>query len=68
MAPLKPEDIESFDTFIQAYHKLLTHSDESISLDAAQRWSRWESQVSRLRPDALAIAKSDHDLRWARSV
>ncbi|KAK1921343.1 prolyl aminopeptidase serine peptidase [Papiliotrema laurentii] len=67
-APIKPEDRRDFETFSQAYYALLTHPDDKISLDAAQRWSRWESQVARLLPEHEAIAKSDTDIRWARCV
>jgi len=66
VAPVKPEDREDFDTFNHAYHALLTNPDDEISLDAAKRWSRWESQVARLIPKADAIARSDTDVRWAR--
>jgi len=67
VAPVKPSDREDFDTFTQAYHALLTHPDDAVSLDAAKRWSRWESQVARLVPNTEAIAKSDTDIRWART-
>jgi proline iminopeptidase len=68
VAPIKPEDREDFDTFNRAYHALLTHPDDNVSLDAAKRWSRWESQVARLIPKDDAIARSDTDVRWARLV
>lgn len=67
VAPVKPSDLEDFDKFLHAYHALLTHPDDAVSLDAAKRWSRWESQVARLLPNVDAIAKSDTDIRWART-
>ena len=66
VAPIKPSDRQDFDTFLNAYAALLNHPDDEVSLDAAKRWSRWESQVARLIPDAAAVAKSDTDVRWAR--
>ncbi len=51
---------------IEAYYKLLTHADDSISLKAAQEWSRWESSVVKLYPDAKERAKADVDIKWAR--
>lgn len=51
---------------ITAYHALLTSDDDSISLKAAQEWSRWENSVNRLYPDPNARARPDSDLRWAR--
>lgn len=52
---------------ISAYYKRLCSSDDKISLEAAQAWSRWEQRTSRLRPDPALIARADDDLRWARA-
>lgn len=51
---------------IKSYYKLLTDSDETVSLKAAQEWSRWETCVVKLFPDAELRAKSDVNLKWAR--
>lgn len=41
--------------FVKAYYKRLTSSDENVRLDAARRWSQWESATSYLHVDKEAI-------------
>ncbi|ORX41253.1 Alpha/Beta hydrolase protein [Kockovaella imperatae] len=67
-ASLVPEHRRtSMTEFAKAYKELFDNPDDSISLNAAKAWSRYESQVSRLVPDPKSIAQADHDLDWARS-
>lgn len=47
---------------------MIESPDDSISLPAAQEWSRWESAVSRLIPSEEHIGRSDSDLKWAREI
>lgn len=51
---------------ISAYYSRLCSSDEALSLEAAQAWSRWEQRTARLLPDPDYIAKAD-DPKWARA-
>ena len=51
---------------IKSYYELLTDADETISLGAAQAWSRWESSIAKLLPNAQMRANSDVNPRWAR--
>jgi proline iminopeptidase len=44
---------------LHAYYKLLTSPDESLRLQAARAWCKWETQVSRLIPDQEALAKEE---------
>ncbi|CAD6575299.1 MAG: hypothetical protein TREMPRED_001350 [Tremellales sp. Tagirdzhanova-0007] len=52
---------------IKSYYELLTDADETISLGAAQAWSRWESSIAKLLPNAQMRANSDVNPRWARA-
>lgn len=51
-----------------AYQKRLTSDDEALSLEAARRWSVWETSTARLIPNAEDISKAETDDRWARYV
>jgi proline iminopeptidase len=51
-----------------AYQKRLTSDDEALSLEAARRWSVWETSTSQLFQNAEEIQKAQTDDRWARYV
>lgn len=51
-----------------AYQKRLLSDDETVSLEAAKRWSVWEESTNRLIQDPEGIAKAQTDVRWARCV
>lgn len=73
-----PEEWERYKTqipgveagaMVEAYHKLLTSSDEQVRLNAALAWSRWEAATSKLVDDGSLIAKLEeahHALSFAR--
>ena len=37
---------------VEAYYKLLTGSDELVSMAAAKSWASWETNISKLRPNS----------------
>lgn len=54
---------------VNAYYELLTHSDETIRLDAATAWSRWEGATCKLIPNLDTIddfVEADKALAMAR--
>ncbi|PWZ02588.1 putative proline iminopeptidase [Testicularia cyperi] len=52
------------DDFITAYNKRLTSSDAEVRLDAARRWSTWETATCRLYVDHDQLKKGEED-NWA---
>lgn len=54
---------------VSAYYKRLTHTDESVRLQAAKIWSKWEAATSRLIVDMKSIEEFDdptYALQFAR--
>ena len=62
VAPMFPEQWDRFRAgvpaaerdgdFIEAYHRLLMHSDPAIQIKAAKDWCDWESALVSIDPDA----------------
>ncbi len=52
LAPIPPEERGDL---VQAYHRRLTHPDESVRLEAAVSWSVWEASTTHLYPDQESI-------------
>jgi len=46
------------DDLIQAYHQRLTGEDEAIGLEAAQKWSVWETSCVTLVPDLAGQSRA----------
>jgi hypothetical protein len=72
-----PEAYEEYASFIPeeerhdlmtAYLKRLTSDDETLSLEAARRWSTWEESTNRLIQDPAGIHQAQTDDKWSRSV
>jgi len=55
--------------FVKAYYKRLTSENESVRIDAARRWSQWESATSFLHVSPESIKEMEdprHALPFAR--
>jgi proline iminopeptidase len=50
--PIPPDERHDM---VRAYHKRLTSADESVCLEAAQAWSRYEASTIKLIPDPKII-------------
>ena len=51
------------DDLMRAYHRRLTSDDPRVRLEAARRWSGWESATSHLYPERAAAADEGADLK-----
>lgn len=58
IAPLSESDLENT---VNGYYRLLTHADESVRLNAARSWSRWEAAIMTLLPDLEALDEMTDD-------
>ena len=56
---LAPVPLEKRDDLVKAYYALLTHPDETIRLNAAKAWSKWEGSTVKLVPNHDVIATFD---------
>lgn len=66
---LRPVPVEKRDRMVEAYYELLTSPDESVRLEAARAWSKWEGSTCKLIPDGRIIdifEESHHALAMAR--
>lgn len=66
LAPIPPAERHDL---VGAYHRLLTGTDETAKLAAAQAWSKWEGATSTLLPSAemvQAFNDATHALEFAR--
>lgn len=66
IAPVAPEKRNQM---VSAYYELLTSPDETIRLQAAQAWSKWEGATCKLRPSKKVIEhfeEGHHALAMAR--
>jgi proline iminopeptidase len=52
---VKPIPPEERNDLVKAFHKRLTDPDESIRLEAAQAWARYEASTIKLIPDRATI-------------
>jgi proline iminopeptidase len=66
IAPVAPEKRRQM---VAAYYELLTSPDESVRLQAAQAWSKWEGATCKLKPNKSVIdhfEEGHHALAMAR--
>ncbi len=66
IAPVAPENRQDM---VSAYYALLTHPDETIRLNAARAWSKWEGATCKLLPNQSVIDHFEevhHALAMAR--
>ncbi|KAG8995082.1 hypothetical protein FRB90_000278 [Tulasnella sp. 427] len=61
---LAPIPEEERGDMMAAYHKRLTSEDDTIRVEAAKAWSKWEMATSKLRVDPGDIARAAQD-DWA---
>jgi len=49
---------------MSAYYRRLTSDDETVRLECARAWSRWEMTTSRLYVDPAYLERAEADI-WA---
>jgi proline iminopeptidase len=68
-AYLKPIPPEKRQDMVTAYYEALTSPEESVRLEAARAWSRWEGSACKLKPDVKVMdhfEEAHHALAMAR--
>jgi len=59
VSPLKPEDRTDWWSILQAYYKLLTNPDTTVSTAAAKVWSGYEGALATLLPNQGVVSAYD---------